>query len=75
MLESYLQQVIEFSACLTGLVGCIGGIGVLQFRVLLAFSSIVHLGYMVFICLIGWDVFLPYMALYFCLSFRLIMRL
>nr|YP_009192665.1 NADH dehydrogenase subunit 2 [Calyptogena magnifica]ALP29875.1 NADH dehydrogenase subunit 2 [Calyptogena magnifica] len=75
MLESYLQQVIEFSACLTGLVGCIGGIGVLQFRVLLAFSSMVHLGYMVFMCLIGWDVFLPYMALYFCLSFSLMMSL
>nr|QCO91536.1 NADH dehydrogenase subunit 2 [Pliocardia ponderosa] len=75
MLESYLQQMIEFSACLTGLVGCIGGIGVLQFRVLLAFSSMVHLGYMVFMCLVGWDMFLYYMVLYFCLSFSLMMSL
>lgn len=75
ILESYLQQVVEFSACLTGLVGCVGGIGVLQFRVLLGFSSMVHLGCMIFICLVRWDVFLSYIALYFCLSFRLIMRL
>nr|UFQ25431.1 NADH dehydrogenase subunit 2 [Abyssogena southwardae] len=75
MLESYLQQMIEFSACLTGLVGCIGGIGVLQFRVLLAFSSMVHLGYMIFMCLVGWDEFLTYMVLYFCLSFSLMMSL
>nr|UFQ25379.1 NADH dehydrogenase subunit 2 [Archivesica diagonalis] len=75
MLESYLQQVIEFSACLTGLVGCIGGIGVLQFRILLAFSSMVHLGYMVFMSLIGWDVFLSYMGLYFCLSLSLMASL
>lgn len=75
ILERYLQQVIEFSACLTGLVGCIGGIGVLQFRILLAFSSMVHLGYIVFISLIGWDVFLSYIGLYFCLSFSLIIRL
>nr|UFQ25509.1 NADH dehydrogenase subunit 2 [Pliocardia sp. A3710_17_S18] len=75
MLDSYFQQVIEFSACLTGLVGCIGGIGVLQFRVLLAFSSMVHLGYMVLICLVGWELFLFYMALYFCLSLSLMMSL
>nr|UFQ25457.1 NADH dehydrogenase subunit 2 [Calyptogena rectimargo] len=75
MLESYLQQVVEFSACLTGLVGCVGGIGVLQFRVLLGFSSMVHLGCMIFMCLVSWDVFLSYMALYFCLSFSLMMSL
>nr|AVK59528.1 NADH dehydrogenase subunit 2 [Archivesica sp. 2 Sanya-2018]UFQ25444.1 NADH dehydrogenase subunit 2 [Calyptogena pacifica] len=73
MLGSYFQQMVEFSACLTGLVGCIGGIGVLQFRVLLGFSSMVHLGCMIFMCLVGWDVFLTYMALYFCLSFSLMM--
>nr|BAV24998.1 NADH dehydrogenase subunit 2 [Isorropodon fossajaponicum] len=71
MLESNFQEMIEFSACLTGLIGCVGGIGVLQFRVLLAFSSMVHLGYMVLMCLVGWNVFLFYMALYFCLSFSL----
>nr|YP_009944379.1 NADH dehydrogenase subunit 2 [Ectenagena elongata]QFG38767.1 NADH dehydrogenase subunit 2 [Ectenagena elongata] len=75
MLENYLQQMIEFSACLTGLVGCIGGIGVLQFRVLLAFSSMVHLGYMVFMSLIGWNEFLTYMSLYFCLSLSLMASL
>lgn len=41
---------LEFLCCLTSLVGCLGGLGVLNYRVLLAFSSVQNLGPIVLLC-------------------------
>nr|YP_010555852.1 NADH dehydrogenase subunit 2 [Marcia hiantina]UYR95084.1 NADH dehydrogenase subunit 2 [Marcia hiantina] len=41
---------VEFLCCATSLVGCVGGLNVLNYRVLLGFSSIQNLGPMVLLC-------------------------
>nr|YP_005267062.1 NADH dehydrogenase subunit 2 [Paratapes undulatus]AEH99639.1 NADH dehydrogenase subunit 2 [Paratapes undulatus] len=41
---------VEFLCCMTSLVGCLGGLNVLNYRVLLGFSSIQNLGPLILLC-------------------------
>jgi len=51
MLIRGTTRSIEMLAVLTSIVGCLGGLGVLNYRVLIAYSSLVHLGFLVILCL------------------------
>nr|YP_009192144.1 NADH dehydrogenase subunit 2 [Phasianella solida]ALK03401.1 NADH dehydrogenase subunit 2 [Phasianella solida] len=53
---------------LGSLIGGVGGINQTEVRALLAYSSIGHIGWMVFCCLLGWGVLLNYFVFYFFIS-------
>nr|YP_009491830.1 NADH dehydrogenase subunit 2 [Dosinia troscheli]AWI68000.1 NADH dehydrogenase subunit 2 [Dosinia troscheli] len=63
--------VVELLASLTCVVGCLGGLGVLSYRVLLGYSSLVHLGFMLILCCVDEKCFLTYMSFYFLINFCL----
>lgn len=56
-LTPFKLGVIEILACVTRLVGCLGGLGVLSYRVLLGYSSLVNLGVITILCCINQFIF------------------
>nr|UJH93212.1 NADH dehydrogenase subunit 2 [Venus verrucosa]UJH93225.1 NADH dehydrogenase subunit 2 [Venus verrucosa]UJH93251.1 NADH dehydrogenase subunit 2 [Venus verrucosa]UJH93277.1 NADH dehydrogenase subunit 2 [Venus verrucosa] len=62
------MSALEVLAALTCLMGCLGGLGVLSYRVLLAYSSLVHLGFLIILCLTSLNYFWFYMAFYMLLN-------
>nr|YP_009498473.1 NADH dehydrogenase subunit 2 [Dosinia japonica]AWK60543.1 NADH dehydrogenase subunit 2 [Dosinia japonica] len=64
-------SMLELLASLTCVVGCLGGLGVLSYRVLLGYSSLVHLGFMLIMCCIDEKCFLVYMSFYSLINFCL----
>nr|YP_009491817.1 NADH dehydrogenase subunit 2 [Dosinia altior]AWI67986.1 NADH dehydrogenase subunit 2 [Dosinia altior] len=71
LLMSKELSVLELLASLTCVVGCLGGLGVLSYRVLLGYSSLVHLGFMLILCCVDEKCFLTYMSFYFLINFCL----
>nr|YP_005267049.1 NADH dehydrogenase subunit 2 [Paratapes textilis]AEH99626.1 NADH dehydrogenase subunit 2 [Paratapes textilis] len=59
---------VEFLCCMTSLVGCLGGLNVLNYRVLLGFSSIQNLGPMILLCCCQEFGLWVYVLLYFVSS-------
>ena len=49
----YRLSLLELLRCLTCLAGCLGGLGVLSFRTLLGYSSLVHLGLLIILCCVS----------------------
>ncbi|YP_009827047.1 NADH dehydrogenase subunit 2 (mitochondrion) [Mercenaria mercenaria] len=68
-------SVLEILASLTSAVGCLGGLGVLSYRVLLAYSSLVNLGILVILCCVSLSVFWFYMGFYLLLNLFLMVSL
>nr|YP_005267036.1 NADH dehydrogenase subunit 2 [Paphia amabilis]AEH99613.1 NADH dehydrogenase subunit 2 [Paphia amabilis] len=66
---------IEFLCCMTSLVGCLGGLNVLNYRVLLGFSSVQNLGSMVLLCCCHEFYLWMFVMVYFVLSGSLMMSL
>lgn len=66
---------IEFFCCATSLVGCLGGLRVLNYRVLLGFSSVQNLGPMALLCCCDNFILLLYVVVYFVLTGFLILGL
>uniref|UniRef100_UPI00315CD5CF NADH dehydrogenase subunit 2 n=1 Tax=Glauconome virens TaxID=457868 RepID=UPI00315CD5CF len=74
-LMSFSFGILELSSIMTGVVGCLGGLQILHFRVLLAYSSLIHLGMMVIIS-VSWGVaFFWYYCFYFVVNFFFMMSL
>nr|YP_010555891.1 NADH dehydrogenase subunit 2 [Tapes conspersus]UYR95123.1 NADH dehydrogenase subunit 2 [Tapes conspersus] len=65
----------EFLCCLTSLVGCLGGLGVLNYRVLLGFSSIQNLGPMMLLCCCSDFYLWVYVVVYMMISGFLMLSL
>nr|YP_009422185.1 NADH dehydrogenase subunit 2 [Ruditapes decussatus]AJY78590.1 NADH dehydrogenase subunit 2 [Ruditapes decussatus] len=59
---------VEFFCCMTSLVGCLGGLSVLNYRVLLGFSSVQNLGPMVLLCCCENFELWVYVVVYFMLT-------
>nr|AOV83573.1 NADH dehydrogenase subunit 2 [Phasianella australis] len=57
-----------FVGSLGSLVGGVGGINQTEVRPLLAYSSIGHIGWMVFSSLLGWEILVNYFVFYFFVS-------
>nr|YP_003934250.1 NADH dehydrogenase subunit 2 [Paphia euglypta]ADB03048.1 NADH dehydrogenase subunit 2 [Paphia euglypta] len=66
---------IEFLCCMTSLVGCLGGLNVLNYRVLLGFSSVQNLGSMVLLSCCHEFYLWMFIVVYFILSGFLMMSL
>nr|YP_010555865.1 NADH dehydrogenase subunit 2 [Marcia japonica]UYR95097.1 NADH dehydrogenase subunit 2 [Marcia japonica] len=66
---------VEFLCCFTSLVGCLGGLNVLNYRTLLGFSSIQNLGPMILLCCCQEYYLWVYVLAYMCISGFLIMSL
>nr|YP_009128917.1 NADH dehydrogenase subunit 2 [Saxidomus purpurata]AJT47987.1 NADH dehydrogenase subunit 2 [Saxidomus purpurata] len=64
MLSQSLVGGMEMLAVLTSLVGCLGGLGMLNYRALMGYSSLVHLGFLVILCLAGLNLFWSYLLIY-----------
>nr|UJH93342.1 NADH dehydrogenase subunit 2 [Chamelea striatula] len=59
---------LEVLASLTCLAGCLGGLGVLSYRVLLGYSSLVHLGFLIILCVVSLNYFWFYLMFYMVLN-------
>lgn len=69
----YLLRGVELVVMVTALLGCLGGLGVLHFRVLFAFSSLIHTGFMVILSLVSLFGFFLYLLVYFFLNIGLVL--
>lgn len=58
---------LVFFLILTSLVGAFGGIAQVQFRPLLAYSSLGQTGWIGLICILNLELFVVYILLYTCL--------
>jgi NADH:ubiquinone oxidoreductase subunit 2 (subunit N) len=67
--------MVEFRSVLTCLIGCVGGLMVLHFRVLLGYSSLVHIGFMAIISLERIISFFVYYIVYFIVNAGLMLSL
>lgn len=67
--------VFGISLILTGFTGCFGGIGVTNFRVLLAYSSIIHTRIIIILAFCNYEAFFYYIFFYFLVNLCLIVRL
>nr|YP_010393047.1 NADH dehydrogenase subunit 2 [Xylophaga washingtona]UPX88945.1 NADH dehydrogenase subunit 2 [Xylophaga washingtona]UPX88957.1 NADH dehydrogenase subunit 2 [Xylophaga washingtona] len=45
--------LVESVVCLTGVIGALGGLGLLHYRCLLGYSSLIHTSWMVLLCLVS----------------------
>lgn len=72
-LRGYLLRGVEFRVIITALLGCLGGLGVLHFRVLFAFSSLIHTGFIVVLRMVSLFGFLAYLTVYFFLNLGLVL--
>lgn len=72
LLRSNELRILEILSSITCVVGCLGGLGVLRYRVLLAYSSLVHLGFLLILSCIDSSSFLIYISFYFLLNACLI---
>nr|QOE56574.1 NADH dehydrogenase subunit 2 [Antigona lamellaris] len=64
-------EVLEVIASLTCVVGCLGGLGVLSYRVLLGYSSLVHLGFLMILCCVSSSGLWYYLIFYMILNLGL----
>nr|YP_009943030.1 NADH dehydrogenase subunit 2 [Villorita cyprinoides]QOD40735.1 NADH dehydrogenase subunit 2 [Villorita cyprinoides] len=69
------MSFLELSAVLTCLVGCVGGLMMLHFRVLLGYSSLVHMSFMVVLGIFEMSSFLIYFLVYFFINLSLMVSL
>nr|AKE36662.1 NADH dehydrogenase subunit 2 [Meretrix lamarckii] len=74
-LGSGVVNVMEFLGVLTCLVGCVGGIGMLNYRALMGYSSLSHLGFLVILCLAEVSLFWSYLVVYGLLNLMLMSSL
>nr|AKE36675.1 NADH dehydrogenase subunit 2 [Meretrix lamarckii] len=74
-LGSGVVNVVEVLGVLTCLVGCVGGIGMLNYRALMGYSSLSHLGFMVILCLVEMGLFWSYLVIYGLLNLGLMASL
>nr|AGW53609.1 NADH dehydrogenase subunit 2 [Arctica islandica] len=74
-ISSSLSFMVEVCAGITGLLGCLGGLSMLHFRVLLSYSSLIHLGFMVILCMVNISLFMVYLLIYSILNMGLMMGL
>nr|YP_009455670.1 NADH dehydrogenase subunit 2 [Lutraria maxima]AUH21196.1 NADH dehydrogenase subunit 2 [Lutraria maxima] len=72
-LDGYLLGGVELVVMMTALLGCLGGLGVLHFRVLFAFSSLIHTGFMVVLSMVSLFGFFSYLLVYFFLNLGLVL--
>nr|UPX89222.1 NADH dehydrogenase subunit 2 [Kuphus sp. PMS-3700M] len=70
-----LSYVMEIVAVVTGLLGGVGGIGLLYYRALLGYSSLVHSGWMIMATMAPFSVVLVYLVIYGVVSGTLMYRL
>lgn len=68
-------MVVEIFGCCSCIVGCLGGLGVLNYRVLLGYSSLIHLGFIILICCVSLNSFWFYLFVYALLNFCLMRSL
>nr|AME17935.1 NADH dehydrogenase subunit 2 [Cyclina sinensis] len=61
-------NLIEVMAVLTSMVGCLGGLGMLNYRALMGYSSLVHLGFLVILSLTEVSFFMGYLVFYSLLN-------
>nr|WOV69023.1 NADH dehydrogenase subunit 2 [Corbicula japonica] len=73
--SSFGFGMVEFSSVLTCLMGCVGGLMVLHFRVLLGYSSLVHMGFMAMMSLESMVSFFIYYVVYFIVNAGLMVSL
>jgi len=66
-IRSWLTSLLIFFLVLTSIVGAFGGIAQVQFRPLLAYSSLGQTGWMGIICMLNLELFILYIILYSCL--------
>nr|QLH90196.1 NADH dehydrogenase subunit 2 [Meretrix lusoria] len=74
-LGSSVVNVMEVLGVLTCLIGCVGGIGMMNYRALMAYSSLVHLGFLVVLCLVEIGLFWNYLFVYGLLNLMLMWSL
>nr|QVD39146.1 NADH dehydrogenase subunit 2 [Corbicula fluminea]QYH50567.1 NADH dehydrogenase subunit 2 [Corbicula sp. QL-2021]WNS59843.1 NADH dehydrogenase subunit 2 [Corbicula fluminea] len=74
-ISSFGFSMVEFSSVLTCLMGCVGGLMVLHFRVLLGYSSLVHMGFMAMMSLESMISFFVYYIVYFIVNAGLMLSL
>lgn len=74
-IRSSLSFIVEVCAGITGLLGCLGGLRMLHFRVLLSYSSLIHLGFIVILCMVNIRLFIIYLLIYSILNIGLIIGL
>ena len=74
-MEGVYQNVLEFSVIITALLGCLGGLGVIHFRVLFAYSSLIHSGFIVVLRLVSFIGIFLYLGVYFLLNLGLVFTL
>nr|YP_010393132.1 NADH dehydrogenase subunit 2 [Lithoredo abatanica]UPX89234.1 NADH dehydrogenase subunit 2 [Lithoredo abatanica]UPX89246.1 NADH dehydrogenase subunit 2 [Lithoredo abatanica] len=70
-----LFHLLEFVSCATGVLGGVGGIGVVFYRALIGYSSLVHGGWMILASLLGVGAVMFYLVVYALVSGSLMYRL
>lgn len=75
MLSGWETFIIEVISCLSCVVGCLGGLGVLNYRVILAYSSFVHLGFILILTFVRVSSFWLYLIIYGLVNFFIIISL
>jgi len=66
---------VEVVVCITGLIGALGGLGVLHFRVLLAYSSLIHTSWVVLLRIVSLSGVVVYFIVYRVVLGLLILKL
>lgn len=59
-----IVNVIEILAIITSFAGCVGGLGILNYRALIGYSSLVHLGFLLITCLVESNLLWIYFLIY-----------
>nr|UPX89015.1 NADH dehydrogenase subunit 2 [Xyloredo sp. E88]UPX89027.1 NADH dehydrogenase subunit 2 [Xyloredo sp. E89] len=60
----FLGHILEALACITGLIGAVGGLGILHYRMLLGYSSLIHTSWMVLMSMVSGMGVLLYLFIY-----------
>nr|AKZ29885.1 NADH dehydrogenase subunit 2 [Geloina coaxans] len=74
-LFGFFLSLVEFSCMMTCLIGCVGGLMILHYRVLLSYSSLNHLGFMVILSIVDVYGLLMYFIVYFLINVFLMVSL
>nr|YP_010393026.1 NADH dehydrogenase subunit 2 [Xylophaga dorsalis]UPX88888.1 NADH dehydrogenase subunit 2 [Xylophaga dorsalis] len=74
-LGSVFILFVEVVVCITGLIGALGGLGVLHFRVLLAYSSLIHTSWVVLLSMVSLSGVAVYFMVYSVVLGLLILKL
>nr|YP_010393059.1 NADH dehydrogenase subunit 2 [Xyloredo nooi]UPX88993.1 NADH dehydrogenase subunit 2 [Xyloredo nooi]UPX89005.1 NADH dehydrogenase subunit 2 [Xyloredo nooi] len=63
-LSYFLMHVLEVFSCVTGFIGAVGGLGLLHYRMLLGYSSLIHTSWMVLVAMVSGFGVLVYLVVY-----------